>query len=81
MVVASWTISDTTGGATLTFEICDGHPLARDVLGLLDRTRTQANELWHKVEDHNGRHPIAEEDIRRVTFYFGQFVKSSEDEP
>jgi hypothetical protein len=73
--------ADTTGGATLTFEICDGHPLARDVLGLLDRTRTQANDLWHKVEDHNGRHPIAEEDIRRVTFYFGQFVKSSEDEP
>lgn len=73
--------ADTTGGGTLSFEICDGHPLAGRVLGLLERTRAELGELWQELEDHNAAHPISERDVRRVMFYFGQFLKTSEDEP
>ncbi|MEP7052997.1 MAG: hypothetical protein ABJB12_21715 [Pseudomonadota bacterium] len=72
--------TDTTGGATLTFEICDDHPLAPRVLDLLHRTRSDLDELWAEVETHNGRAPIPEDRLRRVTFYFGQFVRGTEDE-
>jgi hypothetical protein len=71
---------DTTGGATLTFEIDDGHPLAERVLNLLNRTRSEASELWNDVERQNAERPIREEHVRRVTFYFGQFVKESEED-
>jgi hypothetical protein len=75
------TRADTTGGGTLSFEICDGHPLAERVLGLLERTRTELGGLWQEVEGHNAAHPISERDVRRVMFYFGQFLKTAEDEP
>jgi hypothetical protein len=70
--------ADTTGGATLTFEICDGHPLADRVIGLLARARKEIGELWQEVEAYNAQHAIPEGDAQRVTFYFGQFSKSSE---
>ena len=73
--------TDTTGGATLTFEICDEHPLAPRVLDLLQRTRSELNDLWTEVESHNARSPIAEDRLRRVTFYFGQVVREMEEEP
>jgi hypothetical protein len=73
-------LADTTGGATMTFEIAEGHPLAERVLGLLGRARVELNELWDEVEAHNAQHPIAEDDVRRVTFYFGQYVETSGEE-
>jgi hypothetical protein len=72
--------ADTTGGATLTFDIYDGHPYADRVLGMLGRIRAEIGELWQQVEDHNAQHPVLEDDARRVTFYFGQFLKASEEE-
>jgi hypothetical protein len=71
--------TDTTGGATLTFEISEGHPLSERVLGLLNRIRLDTNELWSEVEAHNAQRPIPEDDVRRVTFYFGQFVREPEE--
>lgn len=71
--------ADTTGGATLTFEIHDQHPLAPRVLGLLQQTRAHLNELWSEVESHNAGSPIPEEKLKRVTFYFGQVVKETEE--
>jgi len=73
--------TDTTGGATLTFEISDEHPLAPRVLELLQDTRSKLNELWSDVESHNARAPIPENELRRVTFYFGQVVREPEEEP
>jgi hypothetical protein len=73
--------TDTTGGATLSYEISDDHPLAPRVLDLLQRTRSELNELWAEVETHNARVPIPEEKLRRVTVYFGQVVREMEDEP
>ncbi len=72
--------ADTTGGATLTFEISEGHPLADRVQGLLAQVRSDLNDLWHEVEDQNAKQPLPEEHVRRVTFYCGQFVKPSEQE-
>jgi hypothetical protein len=72
--------ADTTGGTTLTFEIRAEHPLAPRVLGLLQRTRAELNELWTEVESCNQRSPIAEDELQRVTFYFGQVVKEAEEE-
>lgn len=72
--------ADTTGGATLTFEIAAEHPLAPRVLGLLQRTRSEVNQLWTEVESHNQSSPIPDEKLQRVTFYFGQVVKEAEEE-
>ncbi len=79
------TREDTTGGATLSFEIDDAHPNRDEVLGLLQRVRAQANELWHRVEEHNARHrgapvPTCLDRPRRVSFYVGQVEMPSEDE-
>jgi hypothetical protein len=71
---------DTTGGATLTFVVSAGHPFAERVMGLLATVRAQLNELWHEVEAYNAEHPLPEDQVRRVTFYCGQFVKPSEED-
>lgn len=60
------------GGATLCFDIHDDHPDRDEVLGLLKRVRSEVNELWSKVQRHNQSHPIAEEAVTEVSFYFGQ---------
>lgn len=72
--------SDVTGGATLSFVVCDGHPHADQVYGLLARVRAEVNELWQAVESYNEAHPIAEDARREVSFYFGQCVESKEGE-
>lgn len=71
---------DTTGGATLSFEIHDAHPCREEVLSLLTRVRTEVNQLWERVEAYNATHPQEEPD-RRVGFYFGQVELAREDEP
>jgi len=73
-------VDDTTGGATLSFEIHDRHPHRDEVRGLLARVREEVNELWARVEAHNAEHPILEADKRRVSFYFGQVERGAEDE-
>ncbi len=73
-------LADTVGGGTMTFELAEEHPLGERVLGLLARTRLELNQLWGEVEAHNAEHPIRDDDVRRVTFYFGQYVESSGDE-
>ena len=70
---------DVIGGATLTFEIRQGHPREREVLETLARVRRDVNDLWVRVEEDNVRSPIDEKDIVRVTFYFGQNVEDSDD--
>jgi len=73
--------ADTTGGATLTFDVEDGHPLEQRVLSLLSDVRRDVNALWREVEACNAAKPIASERMRQVTFYFGQHVKPApEDE-
>jgi hypothetical protein len=73
--------SDTTGGGTLNFEISARHPLRMQVLDLLAETRKKTDELWDAVEEENVRTPLAEDEIERVVFYFGQFVKKVEGDP
>jgi hypothetical protein len=72
--------ADTTGGATLAFEIHANHPQREEVLGLLARVRADVNELWNRVEAHNAAHPVGEPEHRRVTFYFGQLEWPSEED-
>lgn len=68
------------GGGTFSFEIARRHPLEAEVLGFLERTRREASSLWDRVEQHNRKSPLKEEDIRRVVFYFGHFMKGDDDE-
>lgn len=72
--------ADTTGGATLSFEISDTHPLRDEVLSQLAQVRAQTDDLWERVEAVNAKQPLSEDEIRRVVFYFGQFEKSSQGE-
>jgi hypothetical protein len=70
---------DVVGGATLTFEIAQGHPCEREVLGLLARVRRDVNDLWARVAQANDARPIPEQARRRVSFYFGQNVEETDD--
>jgi hypothetical protein len=68
------------GGATLTFDLGPGHPYRDEVLGLLRSVRSSVNELWTRVQDHNAKHPIPDEQRTEVSFYFGQCVTGPDDE-
>lgn len=72
--------TDTTGGATLAFEIHANHPQREEVLRLLARIRAEVNDLWNRVEAHNAEHPVDKGRSKRVTFYFGQLEWPAEDE-
>lgn len=72
--------ADTTGGRTMSFEVCAGHPEEQEVLQLLSQMRKATDELWERVNATNKQHPLDEEQIKRVVFYFGQFVKGEEDD-
>jgi hypothetical protein len=50
------------------------------VLGLLQRTRSDVNELWRRVGQHNAEQPCAAEKREIVSFYFGQSVLPPESE-
>ena len=67
-----------TGGTTLSFEICEGHPHAEEARALLSRIRQETDDLWEKIELENENHPIAEDRMERVVFYFGQHLAGSE---
>ncbi len=74
------THDDVVGGATLTFDVCPGHPYMEQATGLLRRVRAEVNELWDEVQRYNEDHPIPEDDMTRVSFYFGQSVASPDEE-
>jgi hypothetical protein len=68
---------DQVGGGTLTFTVYPGHPEEQEVLGLLARFRTELDELWQRVAQHNRTRPIVWENSQQVRFYFGQDVRPS----
>lgn len=72
--------ADVVGGTTLTFEVSPSHPLRDEVRSLLQRTRTDMNELWARVREHNDTHAIPEPERELVTFYFGQNVEETDGE-
>lgn len=70
---------DVIGGTTLHFGIHGGHPYEERVLGMLERIRTDLDAFWNEVSSYNEDHPYPDEEATRVTFYFGQLVKTPED--
>ncbi len=69
---------DLIGGATLSFDVYDGHPHEQEVYAQLQTVRTLVNELWDKVSSHNKANPVPEDKKVKVTFYFGQTLDSTE---
>jgi len=67
---------DVVGGATLSFDLFDGHPYEAEVYGLLGRVRGEINTLWNKVATYNRQHPHPEMEKKKVVFYFGQNVET-----
>jgi hypothetical protein len=74
------TPNDVNGGATLTFDVYPGHPQHEQATDLLRRVRAEVNELWNEVERYNQQHPVSEELLHRVSFYFGQSVAVPDEE-
>jgi hypothetical protein len=72
---------DIVGGSTLSFGIKPGHPYEEQVYGLLTRVRTDINQLWEQVAEHNKHHPLDAGERVEVTFYFGQNVIAPGGEP
>jgi hypothetical protein len=69
--------SDIVGGATLSFDVRDGHPYRAQVVALLAETRERANALWNEVEAFNARNPVSESQRERLYFYFGQYLEAA----
>jgi hypothetical protein len=67
--------NDRVGGATLVFDISEQHPYAERVYGLLQRVRSDVNQLWQEVSAYNQTHRPSEDELVRVTFYAGQSVE------
>jgi len=65
--------TDEVGGATLSFDVGDGHPFEPRVRRLLRDVREQVNALWNDVERYNAEHGLPAVP-RRIYFYFGQYV-------
>lgn len=61
------------GGATYTFEVYGGHPLEREVLGTLERLRSELSDLRRRVEQINADRGLPQEH-QRVICYAGQHV-------
>lgn len=72
--------TDVVGGATLSFDIHPGHPFEPRVERLLQDVRREVSALWKDVEAYNVEHPPSASALRRVFFYFGQYVESSDDD-
>ncbi len=70
--------AEKTGGATWTFEVSAKHPRLAEVEALLKKTRDEVQALWLEVEAHNAVEAIAPLEVRRVTFYCGQYVQEAE---
>lgn len=71
---------DVVGGATLSFDIHDDHPFRDRVERLLKDVRRDVDALWRDVEAYNADHRVDSAAMRRVFFYFGQYVQESERE-
>lgn len=67
-------VGDKVGGATLHFDLTDGHPYHERVTDLLRDIRAQVNELWNEVHAYNQENDISEDAKRSLVFYFGQYM-------
>lgn len=67
-------VKDLVGGTTLHFGVFPGHPFEERSLGLLRRFREELAEFWKDVSTYNRENGLTEDDVNRVTFYFGQHV-------
>ena len=75
-------LGEAVGGSTYTFDVWPGHPLEREVTGLLQAFRNQGKALREKVEAYNAAHSktAASEREMRVITYVGQAVLETEPE-
>ncbi len=71
---------DVVGGATITFDVSERHPHKEKVFGLLQRVRSDVNELWDEVQAYNEQHAIPDEERTEVSFYFGQCVTPADED-
>ncbi len=74
--------ADVLGGSTYSFDIWDGHPFEERVLGMLRRTREEADQLLTEVHAYNtsaaaetARSAEDRPGAARVSFYVGQSVR------
>lgn len=67
--------ADRVGGSTYTIDLPKGHPLEGEVLGTLQRLRTELSELRQRVADTNEPHDD-NAPMDRVVIYVGQYVVS-----
>jgi hypothetical protein len=70
--------NDVVGGATLGFDVHDGHPFAARAERLLEDVRREVGALWADVEAYNAEHRDEMPGRRRVFFYFGQYIEDGE---
>jgi hypothetical protein len=70
-------LTDAVGGSTYGFEVWPGHPLEREVHGLLATVRKMAMDLRRRVESYNEENAMPP-NVERVIAYVGQTVLRDE---
>lgn len=68
--------TDQIGGSTYSFDVWPGHPHHDRVAQLLSSSRQSISKLWDEVSATN-RLGKPKAGVKRVTFYFGQSVKTN----
>lgn len=68
------------GGSTFRFEVWQGHPMRDEVIGFLDRVRSQGSELRERLAAYNQGKEPAEDESERVLAYVGQTILSTQRE-
>lgn len=66
--------ADVLGGSTYSFDVWDGHPYEKRVLGLLKSMREQVSELRSDVTAYNQQQKTRPPSSYEVNFYCGQSV-------
>jgi hypothetical protein len=67
------------GGSTYSTYVWEGHPMHEEVLGLLQRVRSDASALRERVDTYNAARSLPE-DAKKVIFYAGQTVLGLDEE-
>ena len=72
---------DVIGGSTYKFYIDNNHPMAEEVLALLQGARQQASDLRERVTEYNRVEGLHAQDLDEVVYYVGQAVIGADQGP
>lgn len=69
---------DVVGGSTFTFTLAEGHPMQREVIGLMGQWRAEAQALRARLDAFNAEHPLTGPALEAVVYLGQNIISDSE---